>query len=70
MRVSATCAPVPLRCAPFGLYLDAAMLGQGLGALAVGGVAFGAAGAAMDYVLAKGWVAPFPGGGGGRRLGE
>jgi hypothetical protein len=59
VRVSDTCVPVPLRCEPYGFYVDAAMLGQGLGAVAVGVVAFGAAGAAMDWALEKGWISTF-----------
>lgn len=62
VRVSDTCIAASLRALP-----DAAVLGQGLGALAVGDVALGAAGAAMDYVLAKGWITPFPGTGGAGR---
>ncbi|KAJ1627678.1 hypothetical protein T492DRAFT_1023395 [Pavlovales sp. CCMP2436] len=56
VHVSDSCIPVPLRCEPFGLYLDPSMLAQGAGAVVVGACAFGAAAAAVDYAFGKGWV--------------
>lgn len=56
VRVSDTCVPVPLRCGPAGLYLDLAMVSQGASAAVVGTCAFGAAAAAIDYCLDRGWI--------------
>lgn len=56
VTVSDTCVPVPLRCEPYGFYLDSAMVLQGAGAAVVGGCAFGAAAWAVDYCTERGWI--------------
>lgn len=56
VRVPDTCAPAPLRCEPYGLYLDPTMLAQGAAAALVGACAFGAAAAAVDYACTRGWL--------------
>ena len=60
VRVSSECLAVPLRCGPPLSYLDYAMLGQLVSGLVVSGVAFGAAAAAIDAGVDRGWLKRFP----------
>mmetsp|Transcript_22301 Transcript_22301/g.75053 ORF Transcript_22301/g.75053 Transcript_22301/m.75053 type:complete len:220 (+) Transcript_22301:1419-2078(+) len=60
VRVSDGCTPVPLRCPPYGLYVDPTMALQGLGALVVGACAFGVVSIAIDQATARGWLLPSP----------
>ena len=60
VRVSSECLAVPLRCGPPLSYLDYAMVGQLLSGLLVSGVAFGAAAAAVDAGVDRGWLKRFP----------
>ena len=60
VRVSSECLAVPLRCGPPLSYLDYAMLGQLASGLIVSGVAFGAAAAAIDAGVDRGWLKRFP----------
>jgi len=60
VKVSDTCVPVPLRCEPYGLYLDGAMLSQGVIGLVVGAVAFGSSAFALEFAISKGWLKSFP----------
>jgi len=60
VRVSSECLAVPLRCGPPLSYLDYDMLGQLASGLIVSGVAFGAAAAAVDAGVDRGWLKRFP----------
>ena len=60
VRVSDECLAVPLRCGPPLSYLDYAMLGQLASGLVVSGVAFAAAGYAIDAGVDRGWLKRFP----------
>lgn len=60
VHVSDSCLVAPLRCPPLGLYLDGTMLAQGVTALVVAGCAFAGAAAAIDAVIERGWLQPFP----------
>ena len=58
--MSDECLAVPLRCGPPLSYLDYVMLSQLVSGLLVSGVAFGAAAAAIDAGVARGWLKRFP----------